>query len=153
MYGSQGRGPDVLELRRAGGRWLRELRETASLTQAELAQRLGMQVYTFISQLENGRGRIPPDRYEAWALALGVEVRDFVRQILSYYDPVTFEILFAPAERSEGDLIVGRSLMAPFAPRTTELEALRSELSQLQRVLGKKTVELELLRERVCDVS
>ena len=32
-----------------------------------------MNFYTFISQLESGRGRIPPDRYKVWADALNVD--------------------------------------------------------------------------------
>ena len=55
---------------------------------------MGAEYYTFISQLETGRGRIPPDRYLAWAHALGVDKREFVRTLMSYYDPVTYSILF-----------------------------------------------------------
>ena len=85
---------DVQELRRDGGCWLKELREKAGLSQRELAHLVDTEYYTFISQLENGRGRIPPDRYCAWARALNVEPREFVRNLMKYYDPVTFEILF-----------------------------------------------------------
>jgi transcriptional regulator with XRE-family HTH domain len=85
---------DVQEMRREGGRWLKELREKANLSQRDLAQLVETEYYTFISQLENGRGRIPPDRYYAWAGALKVEPREFVRNLMRYYDPVTYEILF-----------------------------------------------------------
>lgn len=85
---------EVQELRRAGGNVLRELRETAGLSQRQLAQLLGFEQYTFISQIENGRGRIPPDSYKAWASALNVDTRDLVEKILRYYDPITHEILF-----------------------------------------------------------
>jgi hypothetical protein len=55
--------------------------------------------YTFISQLEVGRGRIPPDRYEIWAEALGMNPSAFVKNLMRYYDPETYRILFgAPAE-------------------------------------------------------
>ena len=86
----------MLELRRQGGRWLKDLRETGGLSQRQLAERLHLDHYTFISQLETGRGRIPPDRYLAWAHALGVDKREFVRTLMSYYDPVTYGILFDP---------------------------------------------------------
>jgi transcriptional regulator with XRE-family HTH domain len=86
--------PDVQELRKAGGHWLRELRERRSLSQRDLARLVGAEYYTFISQLETGRGRVPPDRYCIWAEALGVRPQDFVRQLLSFYDPVTYNILF-----------------------------------------------------------
>jgi transcriptional regulator with XRE-family HTH domain len=82
------------KLRGKAGRWLRELREKRGLSQRELAQKVGAEYYTFISQLEHGRGRIPPDRYLVWAHALGVEPREFVRGLMSYYDPVTYDIVF-----------------------------------------------------------
>ena len=65
MYGNPQRrtSTEVQELRRDGGRWLKELREKAGVSQRELAAAVGAEYYTFISQLETGRGRIPPDRY------------------------------------------------------------------------------------------
>jgi transcriptional regulator with XRE-family HTH domain len=100
MYGSAQRrsDPGVQDLRRAGGTWLRTLREQCGLSQRDLARLVGAEYYTFISQLETGRGRVPPDRYRAWASALNIDARTFVTQLLSYYDPVTYEILFARAE-------------------------------------------------------
>ena len=96
MYSSAQRrsDPDVQELRRAGGIWLRELRERRGLSQRDLARLVGAEYYTFISQLETGRGRVPPDRYRVWASALQVDPTLFVKQLLSYYDPVTYDILF-----------------------------------------------------------
>jgi DNA-binding XRE family transcriptional regulator len=84
----------VLELRQQAGRWLKELRESRHLSQRGLADRVGAEYYTFISQIEAGRGRIPPDRYEAWAAALGVEPTAFVQTLLRYYDPLTHAIVF-----------------------------------------------------------
>ena len=86
--------PDVQELRKAAGAWLRSLRERRGLSQRELAHEVGSDYYTFISQLETGRGRIPPDRYQLWAKALGVNPRLFVRTLLGYYDPITYHFLF-----------------------------------------------------------
>ena len=86
--------PEVQELRRAAGLWLRDLRETRGLSQRELAAKLGVKYYTFISQLETGRGRVPPDQYAAWASALGVDPTAFVKKLLSFYDPVTYDFLF-----------------------------------------------------------
>jgi transcriptional regulator with XRE-family HTH domain len=85
----------VIELRQQAGRWLKELREARGLSQRNLAERVGAEYYTFISQLEAGRGRIPPDRYIAWATALGIEPKVFVQTLLRYYDPVTYQIVFA----------------------------------------------------------
>jgi transcriptional regulator with XRE-family HTH domain len=89
------------KLRQEAGRWLRELRETRGLSQRELAQKVGAEYYTFISQLEHGRGRIPPDRYLVWAKALGIEPREFVQGLMSYYDPVTYDIIFGRDSRPD----------------------------------------------------
>ena len=96
MYSNpQKLSPDeVLELRREAGRWLKELREKKGLSQRAMAERVGVDYYTLISQIEAGRGRIPPDRYSAWAEALGVDPRFLVRTLLRYYDPVTYRLLF-----------------------------------------------------------
>src|SRR6516164_7433821 len=97
MYGNPQRraNADVQELRREGGRWLKDQRERAGLSQRQLANLVGAEYYTFISQLETGRGRIPPDRYRQWAVALEIEPSEFVRTLMKYYDPVTYGILFA----------------------------------------------------------
>jgi len=89
------------KLRSRAGSWLRELRERRGLSQRELAAQVGAEYYTFISQLETGRGRIPPDRYLAWAHALDVDKRDFVRTLMSFYDPVTYSMLFDEPPQSK----------------------------------------------------
>ncbi|MBS7696782.1 MULTISPECIES: helix-turn-helix transcriptional regulator [unclassified Chelatococcus] len=96
MYGNPQRldDSDVQSLRRDAGRWLKERREAVGLSQRELAGLVGTQYYTFISQLELGRGRIPPDRYRAWSKALKVDLKLFVQTMLKFYDPVTYDILF-----------------------------------------------------------
>jgi transcriptional regulator with XRE-family HTH domain len=96
MYGNPQKrsATEVQDLRREGGRWLKERREAAGLSQRQLAAKVGADYYTFISQLETGRGRIPPDRYTDWAGALGMPDKDFVREILRFYDPITYGILF-----------------------------------------------------------
>ena len=87
------------KLRSEAGRWLQELREKRGLSQRELAQKVGAEYYTLISQLEHGRGRVPPDRYLVWARALGVEPREFVRGLMAFYDPVTYDIIFGRESR------------------------------------------------------
>lgn len=77
------------------GVWLRELREEQGMSQRDLSEKLGLEYYTFISQLENGRGKIPSNRYRDWAQALGQEPKTFVRKLLMHYDPVSYEILFS----------------------------------------------------------
>ena len=63
--------PKGMEQRKRAGGWLQERRKAAGLSQIELAQRLGLKYYTFISQVENGFGRVPSDSMEPWARALG----------------------------------------------------------------------------------
>ena len=99
MHRSFSRDPNAALLRKQGGRWLKTLRTHAGLSQRQLANVLGLEYYTFISQLENGVGRIPPERYEDWANALDVPVREFVRQMLCFYDPITYDLLFTVTEK------------------------------------------------------
>lgn len=76
------------------GTWLKGLREECGLSQRDLADILSLDYYTFISQLENGRGKIPSHRYVEWAEALNQEPRAFVKTLLSYYEPLTYKVLF-----------------------------------------------------------
>jgi transcriptional regulator with XRE-family HTH domain len=110
MYSNPQRRSDKLtqRLRIEAGRWLRELREKRGLTQREVAQLVGVEYYTFVSQLENGRGRIPPDGYLDWAEALGVQPREFVQGLMYYYDPVTYQILFGPKPQSRSKRVMHR---------------------------------------------
>jgi transcriptional regulator with XRE-family HTH domain len=77
-----------------GGAWLKELRERRGLSQRQFAHLVGAEYYTFISQLETGCGRIPPDRYKQWADVLGLKPAEFVRTLMKYYDPVSHNLLF-----------------------------------------------------------
>ncbi len=85
---------EAKQLRKQAGTWLKELRARAGLSQVELAQQLGLKYYTFISQVENGFGRVPTESMPGWADALGVNPRDFARELLSYYDPELHRLLF-----------------------------------------------------------
>jgi transcriptional regulator with XRE-family HTH domain len=66
------------------GAWLRELRERRGLTQRELAQQVGVESYTVIAQLEQGRGRIPAHCWPVWARALGVEPLELSTGLVSW---------------------------------------------------------------------
>lgn len=81
-------------LRQQAGRWLKGAREAAGLTQAELAERVGLRYYTFVSQVESGLGRLPVETQGAWAQALGLEPGGFARTLLRYYEPELFRLLF-----------------------------------------------------------
>ena len=112
MYTNPQRRSDVAvqELRREAGRYIRSLREGRGLSQRQLADLIGTEYYTFISQLETGRGRIPADKYEAWASALGVDQREFVFNLMRFYDPITFAILF-PDRQAAPAPAVGSSVV------------------------------------------
>ena len=86
--------PQAKQLRKKAGNWLKEMRGRAGLSQIELAQILGFKYYTFISQVENGFGRVPTESLEEWARALGVDPSSFARELLSYYDPELHRLLF-----------------------------------------------------------
>ncbi len=85
---------EMAERRREAGAWLRHRREMRGFTQRQLAERVGIEYYTFVSQIEAGRGRIPADRYQKWADALEVEAKIFVKKMLHFYEPTTYQILF-----------------------------------------------------------
>ena len=81
-------------LRREAGRWLKAGREDAGLTQAELAARVGLRYYTFVSQVENGLGRVPVESQGAWAAAIGADPAQFAKTLLGYYEPELHRLLF-----------------------------------------------------------
>lgn len=85
---------DAKQLRKQAGGWLKELRGKAGLSQIELAAQLGFKYYTFVSQVENGFGRVPTESMEAWGRALGAEPSAFARKLLSFYDPEMHRLLF-----------------------------------------------------------
>ncbi len=83
----EGSQDQIKALRRDLGRWLKQGREQAGLTQAELAEKLGLRYYSFVSQVENGIGRIPQDLYEPWADALGLDNATFALTVLEHLEP------------------------------------------------------------------
>ena len=86
--------PDPKQMRKNAGAWLKELRGRAGLSQIALAEKLDLKYYTFISQVENGFGRVPTETMEAWGRALGKEPAAFARKLLSFYDPELHRLLF-----------------------------------------------------------
>jgi transcriptional regulator with XRE-family HTH domain len=91
-------GPDPKALRRQAGRWLKGLREAAGLTQADVADKLGLRYYTFVSQVEGGHGRVPSDQIAHWADALGVARRELATELLRFYEPELFGLLFTEGQ-------------------------------------------------------
>jgi len=102
IYQQKRDDPESAQLRRDGGAWLKTMREKAGHTQRSFAAVVGADYYTFISQIENGRGRVPPERYGVWADALGMDRREFMRRLMRFYDPHAYEMLFAPVVANSG---------------------------------------------------
>ena len=73
---------EAKDLRKQAGAWLKQARNAAGLSQMDLAQRLGLKYYTFVSQVENGFGRVPTEQMGAWALALGLDGPQWLRSRL-----------------------------------------------------------------------
>ena len=86
--------PDAKQLRKMAGDWLKQRRADAEMSQADLAARLGLKYYTFISQVENGLSRVPIEIMGAWASELGLEQAAFARHLLMYYEPELHRLLF-----------------------------------------------------------
>ena len=86
------------DLRKKAGAWLRARRCELGLSQRELACRVNMEYYTFISQIEAGRGRVPSERLYDWAEALEMAPREFAINLMKYYDPHTYNMIFSSSD-------------------------------------------------------
>ena len=80
----------------AGANIIKSLRlaHDPKITQRALADKLKLDYYTFISQVETGAARVPPEAQVAWAKALEVDSQEFAKKLLSYYDPHTHRAIF-----------------------------------------------------------
>jgi transcriptional regulator with XRE-family HTH domain len=92
-------GDEAKQARKEAGAYIQKLRLKADLSQLELAKRLGYPYYSFISQVEGGVVRLPPDGLRAWARALGVDVETFAKTLLRHYEPYYFDALFGGRSR------------------------------------------------------
>ncbi|KAA0074010.1 helix-turn-helix transcriptional regulator [Tardiphaga sp. P9-11] len=90
--------PEARQLRKQAGDWLKARRADAGLSQVDLAARLGLKYYTFISQVENGFSRVPTETMEAWAIQLGLEPAAFAKYLLVYYEPELHRLLFGASK-------------------------------------------------------
>lgn len=154
MYSTRQHNKDsaeVLRLREECGVWLRQKREAAGISQRELARQLGFDYYSFISQIESGKGRVPTDQIAAWAKLVNVEPRDFARTMLKYYDPINHQLLFGEAEvlqlepapgearRADGLGANPSATIVPLDERIERLErkALEDRVARLEALLAK----------------
>jgi transcriptional regulator with XRE-family HTH domain len=90
---------EARQLRKQAGDWLKLRRADAGLSQADLAARLGLKYYTFISQVENGFSRVPTEIMGAWASELGLEQTAFARHLLIFYEPELHRLLFGAEKK------------------------------------------------------
>lgn len=72
------------------------------MSQRELAEKVGIEYYSFISQIEAGNGRLPIERYEAYAAALQIPTREFTLKMLSYNEPTIYRLLQIDDIASDG---------------------------------------------------
>ncbi len=75
------------------GERLRATRQQKNLTIDDIAGLSGLSK-PYISQVETGTARVPPENLVGWAKALGVDPQEFAKKLLSYYDPHTYKALF-----------------------------------------------------------
>ena len=85
------------EERKNARQFLRHRRLDAGITQLDLARALGLGYSQMVSQIEAGKARVPPARYVEYATALKMDPKDFVRELLRYYDHDAWRILFDPS--------------------------------------------------------
>lgn len=139
--------PAVLKLREECGIWLRGLREAVGISQREFSRLLGFEYYSFISQIETGRGRIPTDQIEAWAKLCKVPPRDFARTLLKYYDPINYRLIFDEAEQQcEPPKSVVQDAPTGRLVRSSKVVPLDTRINRLeQKALEERVKRLETL--------
>ena len=91
--------PEAKALRVEAGKYLKELRKSLSLNQKELADKVGIEFFTFVSQVEIGAAQMPPGLLKKWADALKIDHKEFATELLKYYQPEYFEMIFGGKAR------------------------------------------------------
>lgn len=126
---------EVQILRKEGGAWLRDRRVAVRLSQRELSIELGLDYYTFISQIESGRGRVPPSMIEKWAKAVKYPVREFAIHLMKYYDPLNYELIFG----GEGWNAESPEQEKPnnISPDLNVLTSMQDRMDRLEKLLAK----------------
>lgn len=75
------------------GTVLKRLRLKAGLTQKELADKASIRYYTWISQMEIGKGKMQTENIRPFAEALGVSPAWLARTMVRAYDPELYTLL------------------------------------------------------------
>ena len=76
------------------GAWIRDARISAGVSQSQLLAKLDSKNPTLVSYVENGRGRLTPQFYEAWGRAVGIDPKEVARTMIGFYTPFLYEPLF-----------------------------------------------------------
>ncbi|MQX37438.1 helix-turn-helix domain-containing protein [Roseospira navarrensis] len=89
--------PEARANLRAGGTYLRQLRQGREITRTELAEQLLSVTEAFVADVEAGHIRLPAHEMGRWAMVLGVR-RDVLADALGrLYEPLPFDALWAKA--------------------------------------------------------
>ena len=83
------------------GTILKDAREKAGFTQKALADAIGLEYYTMISQMERGYVTVPVTLWHPLALSLGLDPVEFSLRCLLSYQPDLFNAVFGNRGRSE----------------------------------------------------
>lgn len=75
------------------GLYLRDRREGRGLTQAEVAQRLGLASGNLVTMYEKGRRRFRSEKLETYAGILGVDAQELAEKVMEAYHPALKEAL------------------------------------------------------------
>jgi hypothetical protein len=59
-----------------------------------------MEYYTFISQIEAGRGRVPAEKLRIWSKALEMDPKDFAVKLMKYYDPYLYDMIYSSRQEA-----------------------------------------------------
>lgn len=93
------------------GGYLHELRELAGLSQKSMGEKVGVDLFTFIDQIEKGRVAIPEPYYDAFAGAYGVSIADFRRFCDSPLQSFDYHYTLLLASRSDRILAVSHQCL------------------------------------------
>ena len=83
------------------GGLIKEAREKSGFTQKALAEAIGLDYYTMISQMELGYVSVPPALWVVIARTLDMGRVDFVLRCILAYQPDLYEALFDRRGRSD----------------------------------------------------
>ena len=99
MYSSQQQisSPEVVELRKEAGLWLKELREKRGLSQRQMAEKVGGIITPSSLNWSQGAAGYPRPIFGV-GRGFGRRAEVFVRNLLRSYDPVTYSILFGKSK-------------------------------------------------------